>query len=89
MVRHIAITIFSAALVLMQWSCVFAQEKPSGNVRPSRTERPAAKPAAGVLGSCRAVTVCHDARPLGDLGPPRQICQKNTICDSNRGSPVR
>ena len=89
MVRHTAITIFSAALVLMQWTCVFAQDKPPGNARPSRAERPAAKPAAGVLGSCRAVTVCHDARPLGDFGPPRQTCQKNTICDSSRGSSIR
>lgn len=90
MLRHTALALFgAAALVSTQWTSVFAQDKPPGTVRPSVTERPAAKPAVGVLGSCRAVTVCRDARPLGDFGPPRRTCQKNTICDSNRASSIR
>ena len=90
MVHHIALSLVgAAALALMQSTTVFAQTKPSDAVRPSIAARPASKPPARVLGSCRAVTVCRDARPLGDFGPPRRTCQKNTICDSNRAPPIR
>ena len=90
MVCQTAFALFGAVVFAMtQSASVFAQNKPPGAVRPGAAERPAAKPAAGVMGSCRLVTVCHDARPLGDFGPPRQTCKKNTICDSFRAPSIR
>jgi hypothetical protein len=72
--------IASAALC----SPALAQDAPLRTSQDSGPVRPTATPPAPVKGSCRAERVCRDARPLGDFGPPRQVCQLNTICDGLR-----
>jgi len=63
---------------------------------PAPADRSAGTPSTGVVHpqtrtepsrpACHKENVCRDARPLGDRGPPRPICEIRTVCNP---SPVR
>ena len=79
--------VLAAALVVGAPS--FAQERTPGAPRGGNPPGPPRPPVVPQQGSCKAVKVCRDARPLGDYGPPRIVCQMNTMCDGLKGRPPR
>jgi hypothetical protein len=90
MLRQVAFGILALGLVCPQIHEAFAQEKPGKELpkKSSTTIENRRVLPSGVKGTCRPTRVCHDARPLGDYGPPKMICQIKTICDGDAAQPI-
>lgn len=89
MLRQVAFGFLALGLVCNEMHEAFAQDKP-GTASPkggTTIENRRILP-SGVKTACRPTRVCHDARPLGDFGPPKILCQLKTVCDGDAPTPL-
>lgn len=91
MLRHVAFGFLALGLVCTEMQGGFAQEK-TGKALPkgglTMETRPILATPPGLKTACRPTRVCHDARPLGDFGPPKILCELKTVCDGDAPPPL-